>query len=68
MRHLGQLHAVAGEREIDIEGGEHGDQSWQMGAQRRLPTGDADRLEPEALDTHAGDPGLLLVGEELFAG
>src|SRR5437867_832571 len=54
VRHLGQLHPVAGEREVDTERGEHRDQSRQVGAQGRLTAGDPDRLEPEALDAYAG--------------
>ena len=41
------------------------DEPGDVGADERLAAGEADRLEPEALDADPGDPGDLLVGEEL---
>ena len=65
---LGQLHAVGGEREVDAERRQHLDQPGHVGPHERLAAGEPDRLEPEPLDAHPGDPGDLLVGEHLGAG
>ena len=44
------------------------DQPGDVRPHERLAAGEADRLEPEALDADPGDPGDLLVGEQLVAG
>ena len=44
------------------------DEPGHVRPHERLAAGDADRLEAEALDADPGDPGDLLVGEQLLAG
>ena len=66
--HLGQLHAVRGHRDVDLERGEHGDQTRKMRAERGLASGDTHRIEAVALDADPDDLRLLLVGEELLPG
>ena len=65
---LGELHPVGGHGEVDPDRGEQLEEAGQVAAHRRLAAGDPDRLEPEALDADPGDPGLLLVGEEVATG
>ena len=65
VRGLAQLHAVRRHRDVDVERCELGDQPGDVRADERLAAGEAHRVEPEPLDAHAGDPGDLLVGEEL---
>ena len=64
---LGEAHAVRGHGEVDPERGEQLEEAGQLAPDGRLAAGDPDGLEAEALDADPGDPGLLLVGEELGA-
>jgi hypothetical protein len=65
--HLGELDPVAGHGDVDAEWCEHRDQPGQVRPDGGLATGDADRLEAEALHADPDDPGLFLIGEQLVA-
>ena len=67
VRELGQPHAVGRHREVDAERREQLDEHGHVGPHERLAAGEADRLEAEPLDAHPGDPGDLLVGQQLLA-
>ena len=49
-------------------GREQRDETGDVGPHERLAAGQADGLEPEALDADPGDTGDLLVGEQLVRG
>ena len=54
-------------REVDAERREHLDEPRRRARGQGLAAGEADRLEAEPLDADPGDPGDLLVGEQLVA-
>jgi hypothetical protein len=65
--------AVGGERQVDrrarrgAQAGQLADEDGQVGPHGGLAAGEADGLDAEAADEHAGDPLELLEGEDLVA-
>jgi hypothetical protein len=66
--------AVGGQGDVDgapVAGAERGDlpdQHGEVGPDGRLAAGEADRVDPEPLDAHPGDPLDLLEREHLRPG
>ncbi len=64
---VAQRGAVGGHRQVDAELRQLGDERGDVGPNRRLAAGEADAVEPEALDADAGEPLDLLEREDLAA-
>jgi hypothetical protein len=68
LRQRRQARAVGGEGQIDPERREHPHQHRELGTDRGLTAGEADRVEPEPLDAGARHPFELLEREQLVSG
>ena len=55
--------AVGGERDVDAEAGQAGDEVGQAGPHGRLAAGQPDRVDAEPVDAHPRDPLDLLERE-----